>query len=363
MTVWQDPPPQTRRQAREAERARAKQQSSGRSKAKAEAEGAAEAPLDDPGDTDASNPHTAARNEGESFDSLLAPSDDDDPGKPGLFRPELSENASDPITEPVGPIPAEAQSGPAESGPAESGPEASPPAEKTLTRRELRALKQAREANDRAAHGQEKPAGSDDAVETTAPETDDDAPILHRGSYVMPAPPSGASDAGELQQPPVGHWSNVADHEQTDGEHRELRYDQRESGHRVVGATTTSALILPSIPNSGEINRPIASTGEILVTGSIEVPHSFAASGHRPSMFDSSDIDRLFDQSEADADTGTVAPVRASRAVSTHTSTRGVIAPQRGHGAALPMVLAITAGVLALGVIGLLVAGFVLRIF
>lgn len=353
MTAWQDPPPLTRRQAREAERARAKQQSSRRITT-TEEEASPETPLDEPADIPDSTPQEAARYQSASFDSLLAPADDDDdPDEPGLFRPELSADASDPITEPVASVPALPEP--------ESA--ASPTTEKTLTRRELRALKQAREANDRAAHGGEENADSDDSGEFTASEPEDAEPIMRRGSFVMPSPASAASDADEPQQPPIGHWSNLADHEQADPEHGDRQQGERQTGHGGVGTTTTSALILPSIPNSGDVNLPITSTGEILVTGSIEVPHSFAASGHRPSRFDSSDIDRLFDQSEADADTGNVAPVRASRAVSTHTSTRGVIAPQRGRWAALPMVLAITAGVLALGVIGLLVAGFVLRIF
>jgi len=58
-----------------------------------------------------------------------------------------------------------------------------------------------------------------------------------------------------------------------------------------------------------------------------------------------------------------VQPVRASRAISTHTSTRGVIAPPKKRGNTLPVILMVTAGVLAVGVIGLLVAAYVLKVF
>ena len=78
---------------------------------------------------------------------------------------------------------------------------------------------------------------------------------------------------------------------------------------------------------------------------------------------DSSDLDRLLDSEENEFNTSEVAPIRASRAISTHTSTRGVIAPPKKRGGRLPVVLMVTAGVLAVGVIGLLVAAYVLNVF
>ena len=87
------------------------------------------------------------------------------------------------------------------------------------------------------------------------------------------------------------------------------------------------------------------------------------ATGAHPDRIDSSDIDRLLDSDENEFNTSEVQPVRASRAISTHTSTRGVIAPPKKRGNALPVVLMVTAGVLAVGVIGLLVAAYVLKVF
>lgn len=104
-------------------------------------------------------------------------------------------------------------------------------------------------------------------------------------------------------------------------------------------------------------------TGEILVTGSIDLPRGLGATGAHPDRIDSSDIDRLLDGEENEFNTSEVSPVRASRAVSTHTSTRGVIAPPKKRGNTLPVVLMVTAGVLAVGVIGLLVATYLLNLF
>jgi hypothetical protein len=96
---------------------------------------------------------------------------------------------------------------------------------------------------------------------------------------------------------------------------------------RTVGtgtsAITTSALVLPSVPQASDLTRPFASTGEILMTGSIDLPHSLGSTGAHPHRIDNSDFeDDPLDSQIAAPDS---APVRAIRAVSTHTSTRGVI--------------------------------------
>ena len=128
-------------------------------------------------------------------------------------------------------------------------------------------------------------------------------------------------------------------------------------------ATTTNALILPVVPSAPDATGPLTSTGEILVTGSIDLPRGLGSTGQHPDRYDTSDMDRMFDQDENEFNTSDVAPIRASRAVSTHTSTRGVITPPKKRGGRLPVVLSITAAVLAIGVVGLLVAGYILKVF
>ncbi len=125
--------------------------------------------------------------------------------------------------------------------------------------------------------------------------------------------------------------------------------------------TTTNALILPSLPDQGPLGNQITNAGEIIATGSIDLPRSFGATGVHPSQIDSSDVDRLFDHVE-DVGTG-VAPVAATRAISTQGASRAMIAPPKKEGMNVPLVLAVTAGVLALGVVATLVIGAVAGLF
>ena len=204
--------------------------------------------------------------------------------------------------------------------------------ERTLTRRELRALLAAQAA----ARGEQ----FDELPESS---TDD----AHSADAVAP-------------QPPIGHWSLDID---VEDDADDQSFDQVLS--RGVGAggvpTTTNALILPMIPQQGGDSNPIAS-GEMLVTGSIDLP-SLGDTGAHPNLLDSPDVDRLLDQVD-DAHPATSAqPVRASRAVSTHTSTRDTLTPPKQGGLNVPTVLAITAAVLALGVIGLFIGGYIFKIF
>ncbi|WP_130505514.1 hypothetical protein [Microterricola gilva] len=202
--------------------------------------------------------------------------------------------------------------------------------ERTLTRRELRALLAAQAAA-RGAQGDELAESSTDDAADVAP------------------------------QPPVGHWSLDID---VEDDADDQSFDQVLS--RGVGAggvpTTTNALILPMIPQQGVDGSTPIVTGEMLVTGSIDLP-SLGDTGAHPNLLDSPDVDRLLDQVD-DAHPATSAqPVRASRAVSTHTSTRDTLTPPKQGGLNVPTVLAITAAVLALGVIGLFIGGYIFKIF
>ncbi|TFB97794.1 hypothetical protein E3O42_15685 [Cryobacterium adonitolivorans] len=235
---------------------------------------------------------------------------------------------------------------------------------RTLTRRELRALQAASSAS----------AAEDVSVhEQVAPSPVAPSPVA---SSPVSAPRSGSDDetkrsdgaaAVNALHPPVGHWSVDREddsHIETIGRRDDATFDDLVG--RGVGAggmpTTTNALILPSIPRQGP-GGPITSTGEIMITGSIDLPRSLGATGQHPNLFDSSEMDRMLDQLDEGGHHNDVAPVSASRAVSTHTSTRGVMTPPRKRGASLPTVLAITAAVLAIGVLSLFVLGYAFNIY
>ena len=150
-----------------------------------------------------------------------------------------------------------------------------------------------------------------------------------------------------------GHWSA-----QVDAEDDELPFENTLS--RTVGsntsAITTSALVLPSVPQPSGILGSVGNTGEILITGSIDLPRSLASTGAHPSRVDNSDFED--DPLDSQVSSPDSAPVRAIRAVSTHTSTRGVIESKVPQSNRLLMVGIIAASVLGLGVVGFLIFAF-----
>lgn len=421
MTSWPEQPaeasqpPQTRRQARENERTAARQ--AGRRAGTSETTPAGEIPLTSstPGASGSEAfveeqapaiPATAfaepgVSSGGGSFDNLLfsAPKRtevdrDSDASSFDLFRQAPDTSKPEPVTQPMSvlpgssaaPVRATSPQSTTLPAPASDADSADPTGERTLTRRELRAMLQAQAANQQANHSpalaepivpvtftdSPAPAGSA-PVSAAAAAQQADTTVTSSPTSVFTAfgaqpaaAPAAASPEPDDEEdisaqerrpftPPTGHWSTAAELE--DGAEP---ITSRNVGHSTA-ATTTNALILPSLPQA-DATGPLTSTGEILVTGSIDLPRTMGATGAHDRI-DSSDIDRLLDSEENEFNTSEVAPVRASRAISTHTSTRGVIAPPKKRGNALPVVLMVTAGVLAVGVIGLLIAAYVLHVF
>jgi hypothetical protein len=175
-----------------------------------------------------------------------------------------------------------------------------------------------------------------------------------------PEEPIAAADGAYV--PPVGHWSTQAlidDDEQV----------QENTFARDVGATsgaiTTSALVLPSMPTGEDIMGPLSGTGEILITGSINLPSSIGSTGVHPARYDHSDVDALLEADDReDSSDPDSAPVRAIRAISTNTASGDVINSMRPQKASrLPLILIVSAAVMAVGVVVLLVAGFIFKVF
>jgi hypothetical protein len=198
--------------------------------------------------------------------------------------------------------------------------------------------------------------GIDDAVEPDAVE------MVEIEADVEAAPADGA----QKLNPPVGHWSVARDVDEdvtVSGQHQPL--DQLMARGIAAGGmpTTTNALILPSIPQQAPGSGPLTSTGEVLVTGSIDLPRSLGSTGQHPNTFDSSEMDHLLDQLDETAPTSSVAPVSASKAVSSHASTRGVMTPPKKQAISVPTVLSVTGAVLGVGVLALILGGPVFNIF
>ncbi len=198
-----------------------------------------------------------------------------------------------------------------------------------------------------------------DAAETTFDEflTGLDAP-----APAGAAPGLAVAAVDDTYVPPVGHWSTQAlidDDEQV----------QENTFARDVGATsgaiTTSALVLPSMPTGENIMGPLSGTGEILITGSINLPSSMGSTGVHPARYDHSDVDALLEADDReDSSDPESAPVRAIRAISTNTVSGDVINSMRPQKASrLPLILIVSAAVMAVGVVVLLVAGIIFKIF
>ncbi|WP_439690434.1 hypothetical protein ACRQ4C_05720 [Curtobacterium sp. SP.BCp] len=141
-------------------------------------------------------------------------------------------------------------------------------------------------------------------------------------------------------QPAAGHWSALA-HDSNDAE-----VHDEETGTRRVATSNPNAIVLPNsalADPTGALNA----TGEVILTGSIDLPASLSSTGsHRP--IDGAEVDRLLEQHDEQPETD-ASPIRASRAVSSHTSTRQVVlAAAKPKESKTPMVLAISVGAVGL---------------
>ncbi len=186
-----------------------------------------------------------------------------------------------------------------------------------------------------------------------APEPQAVAPEPSAPAAVQPTPPA-AEPAPESAPwtPPRGHWA--AQLELDDETHPYENTINRTVGS---GAVTTSALVLPTIPD-GDIRGPLTGTGEIMLTGSIDLPQSYAATG-ASARLEHEGIDRLFESHDAEMVSTDSAPVSAIKAVSTQSGSNLSHAPKPKGTRALTA-LVIAAASMGVVVVGLLVVAFML---
>lgn len=127
-----------------------------------------------------------------------------------------------------------------------------------------------------------------------------------------------------------------------------------------TGSFAPSALVMPNAPHTGEFSYSL-STGEILVTGSIDLPRSLGSTGAHSDRIDDSSIDHVLDPRDQELTSTDSAPVRAVRAVSSHTSTRGMIAtpPKKSRSTKYLTALVIATSVMAVVAVTLLIVAAV----
>ncbi|MDM7884066.1 hypothetical protein QUG92_03020 [Curtobacterium sp. RHCKG23] len=184
-------------------------------------------------------------------------------------------------------------------------------------------------------------------VQRPTPATDDrngrDVPEAPRlpAAFQRPTEPKPVTTAFE---PPAGHWSQQAQ----DGD------DVHDAtGVRRLAVQDTNSIVLPDsalADPTGALNA----TGEVILTGSIDLPASLSSTGsHRP--IDGAEVDRLLEQHDEQPETD-ASPVRASRAVSSHTSTRQVVlAAAKPKESRTPVILGVTVGAVGLAAAGVII--------
>jgi hypothetical protein len=155
-----------------------------------------------------------------------------------------------------------------------------------------------------------------------------------------------------------------------------VRIDQREDREEITNEfepftitttttgiipTTSHALVLPSLPEEDPaLIASLNETGEIVITGQITLPSGIAQIGADTASLDTADLDIVVEDDEVGSGQD-LAPVSASQAVSSFTGTAISVTTPKRTSEKLPFILSIAAAVLALGVVGLLIANYFLR--
>lgn len=122
-------------------------------------------------------------------------------------------------------------------------------------------------------------------------------------------------------------------------------------------------LIVSQNPTAGPISAPIASTGEVLVTGTYALPDGLGSMGHVPGAADGKEVDATLVDGELPVHSSPT-PIAASAAISTAKGQDDLIRPPAPEkNSRLMLTLAITAGALALALVGVLVVAFATGVF
>ena len=124
-----------------------------------------------------------------------------------------------------------------------------------------------------------------------------------------------------------------------------------------------NTLIVSQAPEVAPLVAPVTATGEVIVTGTFNLPEGLGSTGHAKGTADGKEIDATLVDGELPSHSSPT-PIAASAAVSTVKTPGEVIKPPTPEkGGKLMMSLAITAGVLALALVGVLILAFATGVF
>lgn len=140
-------------------------------------------------------------------------------------------------------------------------------------------------------------------------------------------------------------------------------FDQILSRSATGSVGTGNALILEQTPSASPLVAPVTATGEVLITGTFNLPEGLGSTGHAHGTADSKETDAVLIDGELPAHSSPT-PIAASAAISTVKNGADIIKPPTPEkGGRLMLTLAITAGVLALALVGVLILAFVTGVF
>ncbi|MBN7792245.1 hypothetical protein [Microbacterium esteraromaticum] len=126
--------------------------------------------------------------------------------------------------------------------------------------------------------------------------------------------------------------------------------------------SASTALIFTPSPGVGSLSGPVASTGELLITGTYALPDGLGSQGHAVGTTDGKEADAVLIDGEL-APASSPTPIAAASAVATSKPAGEVIrppAPDKGN--KLMLTLAIIAGGLALALAAALIIAFTTRV-
>lgn len=173
-----------------------------------------------------------------------------------------------------------------------------------------------------------------------------------------PVEPSASAHEAEPDRPMVGAAFGIGVKRAHGGHDAPAAFDELlESGSAGPHKTASTLIFTPS-PGAGSLSGPVASTGELLITGTYQLPEGVGSQGHALGTTDGRDVDAvLLDGELAPASSPT--PIAASSAISTSKPAGEVIrppAPDKSN--KLTLTLAIVAGGLALALAASLIIAF-----
>lgn len=140
-------------------------------------------------------------------------------------------------------------------------------------------------------------------------------------------------------------------------------FDQLISRSSSGSTATPNALIMSPGSESSNLVAPVTATGEVLITGSLNLPEGLGSLGHAPGTADGKDVDAVLVDGELPAHSSPT-PIAASAAISTAKTSGDIIKPPAPEkGSKLMVTLAITAGVLAAALLGVLAVAIITGVF